>query len=122
MRRALLIGVILAVGCASSRPWGHASLLAGHPQRTIEIAVSQHGFSLSRVIVHVGETIEVVFTRTTERTCAKRVVVSLDADQRVERDLPVGVPVALTLRFDRSGELGYSCSMGMFGGVIDVEP
>lgn len=122
MRGALAFVVFVAIGCASSRPWGRASLLAGHPERTIEIAVSQRGFSLSRVTVHAGETVELVFTRTTERTCAKRVVVSLDADHRIERDLPVGVPVALTLHFDRPGELGYSCSMGMFGGVIDVEP
>ena len=122
MRASLAISGILAVGCASGPPWGRASLLARRPQRTIEIAVSQHGFSRSRVTVHAGETVDLVFTRTTEHTCAKRVVVSLDVDQRIERDLPVGTPVALTLHFDHPGELGYSCSMGMFGGVIDVEP
>lgn len=122
MGRVLAMSSIVAVGCASSTPWGRASLLAGQPQRSVEIAVSQHGFSLARVTAHTGETINLIFTRTTERTCAKRIVVSLDADQRIQRDLPVGIPVAVTLHFDRPGELGYSCSMGMYGGVIDVEP
>ena len=118
----IALGITTAADCGSQRPWGRASLLAGAPARTIEIDVSEHGFSTAKVPVRVGETVEIVFKRTTERTCAKRVVVSLDANQRVERDLPVDAPVALTLHFDRPGELGFSCSMGMYGGVIDVEP
>ena len=122
MSRIAVLGLLLAPACASQPPWGRANLLAGTPSREVDVEVSQHGFSTTKVPVRVGETIQLVFKRTTEHTCAKRVVVSLDADRRVERDLPVGAPVALTLHFDRPGELGFSCSMGMYGGVIDVEP
>ena len=113
---------LAAAGCASQRPWGRAGLVTASASREVDIEVSQRGFSTTSVPVRVGETVEIVFTRTTERTCAKRVVVSLDAGQRVERALPVGAKVALTLHDDRPGELGFSCSMGMYGGVIDVEP
>ena len=116
------MSALIAAGCASHARWGRASLVTSQAARTIPIQVTDHGFSTGTITVRAGETVELVFTRTTEHTCAKRVVLSLDAEQRVERDLPVGVPVAVDLHFDRPGELGYSCSMGMFGGAIEVEP
>ena len=122
MTARTMFAAVLVSACASPRPWGAATMVPSPPARTVTIEVSNHGFSTTQVPVHVGEVVTLVFDRTTEHTCAKRVVLSLDADRRVERDLPVGTPVAITLRFDHPGELGYSCSMGMYGGVIDVAP
>jgi len=75
-----------------------------------------------RVTVTAGEVVDLVFTRTVEHTCVTTVIVSLDARTRIERPLPVDVPITVTLRFapNQRGELGFSCPMSMIGGAIDV--
>ncbi|HVV85901.1 MAG TPA: cupredoxin domain-containing protein [Kofleriaceae bacterium] len=88
--------------------------------RTVAITIGEHGFEPDRVEARAGEEVELVFTRRVEHTCVTRVVLSLDADRRIERDLPLDRPVVVRLSFDRPGELGFSCPMGMHAGVITI--
>lgn len=88
--------------------------------RTIAISITKAGFEPDSVDVDTGENATFVFTRKVERTCVKRVVLALDDDHNIERDLPMGQPVAITLSFDRVGELAFACPMGMHGGAIRV--
>lgn len=113
--------VIALAACASSTPWGHATTAEPTPRKVIDIAVTRTAFAPDRVVVHVGDAVTLRFTRTVERTCAKQVIVGLDADHEISRDLPVGTPVDIGLSFDRPGELVYSCGMRMLGGTIVVE-
>ncbi|CAN5917806.1 hypothetical protein BH11MYX2_BH11MYX2_04660 [soil metagenome] len=107
--------------CVQSSPAGRATEMpAMSSARPIEIAVTSRRFDPSSVDVTIGETATIVFTRKVQRTCVKRVVVALDDQHNLERDLPVDQPVALTLSFDRAGEVGFSCAMMMQGGVIHV--
>ena len=88
--------------------------------RRIAISVDEEGFSPRKIEVAKGERVSLVFYRTTDRTCAKKVLVYLSDDETVERDLPLGRPVAITVRFARAGELGYACAMGHVAGIIRV--
>ena len=118
--RVLLVPVALAA-CAAPMPWGHAvEPVRGDAGRPIPIAITKHGFDPSEISVAAGETVRLIFTRRVERTCVKRVVVSLDQDRTLERDLPLDTPVSVTLQFDRPGELGYACPMARHGGKIVV--
>lgn len=127
MTRPSLVGSCLtfafaAIGCAATQPSGRAHQVDAPPIRTIEISATKHGFEPNQVSVRVGEVVSLRFTRTVERTCAREVIVSLDGGRKLTRKLPVGTPVSIDLRFDRSGELGYSCEMSMMGGSIVVQP
>lgn len=114
--------VLLAVAaCVHPPAAAHAVVsTASAATRNIAIAVTARGFEPDSVDVDLGETATMVFTRKVERTCVKRVIVALDDDHNIERDLPIGAPVAITLTFDRPGELGFWCAMAMRGGAIHV--
>ena len=88
--------------------------------RTIGVSVNARGFTPDSLEVETGSVTTLVFTRRVERTCVKRVVVGLDAEHSLERDLPIDQPVAITLRFDRAGQLTFSCAMGMRFGSIRI--
>ena len=115
-----MFGIVVA--CASPRPWGAAAVVAESPTRTVEVSASRKGFAPDRVVTKVGERLRLRFTRVTATSCAKRVVISLDADHQIRRDLPVDVPVEVTLELTRAGEIGFSCSMAMLGGTIEIRP
>ena len=112
---------LLVSACASPAPWGLAIEAPPAPNaRAIPVTVTAHGFEPNRIEVASGETATLVFTRRVEHTCAKQVIVELDGKHDLTRDLPVDQPVAVTLRFDRPGELGFTCGMKMFGATIVV--
>lgn len=120
----LLVYALIAItaACASQPPSGRATAVATLAARTIDVEVQRHVFSPATIDVRRDETVTLVFTRTAERTCAKRVVISIDGSHKVERDLPLNKHVPVTLHFDQAGEIEYACSMGMMGGVIKVGP
>lgn len=123
MNRAVAIALIAIalVGCAPRTPWGRATVApASTATRVVPIEVTRDGFVPKRIVVRTGEAVTLTFTRRVERTCVTHVVLSLDAETRIERELPVGEPVAITLRFDAPGEIGMSCPMNMHGATIEV--
>lgn len=89
--------------------------------RRIEVTVTEDGFTPEKIAVKKGEPVLFVFTRKTDRTCAKEVIIYLGDDQKIEKKLPLDQPVEIAATFARSGELGYSCAMGHIAGVIQVE-
>lgn len=117
------VWALMLVACTSSMQWGGATLATPPPAaRAIEITALRTKFDPNQISVRVGEIVRLRFTRTTGNSCAREVVVSLDGQHQIRRELPVGVPVEIALRFERSGELGFSCGMAMLGGSIDVRP
>ena len=61
-----------------------------------------------------------VFTRKTDQTCTKSVVIKLGDGNKLERDLPLDKPVEIAMTFPKAGKLGYACSMDMAKGIIVV--
>ena len=115
------LAAMALAGCVSSRPWGAAiEVPATSGSRTFPIAITKHGFEPRSLTAQVGDTVDLVFTREVEKTCVTRVIVSLDETRTLERELPLGKPVHVILRFDRPGNLGFHCPMDMYGGSIDV--
>ena len=62
-----------------------------------------------------------VFTRKTEATCTKTVVITLDDKSTIERDLPLDKAVEVAVTVPQAGKLGYACAMDMNKGVIVVQ-
>ncbi len=119
MHRAL-VAVALA-GCAPHTPWGRAVLApAASAERVIEVDVTPDGFEPKHFLVQSGESLTFLVTRRVEHTCVTSVVLSLDVDSRIERELPLDEPVPITVRFEAPGELGMSCPMNMYGATIQI--
>jgi plastocyanin domain-containing protein len=96
-----------------------AALAATEPEpRRIELKVTDQGFVPDEVKVKKGEPLQLVVTRTTDQTCAKKIVVK---EAGVSKDLPLNQPVTIALTPQKAGELKYACGMNMLTGVLLVE-
>lgn len=87
----------------------------------IAIAVTEDGFAPDHVKVTHGQPTVLVFTRTTDATCAKAVILELGDGTKVKKDLPLRHPVEIAATFAKAGELRYACSMDMISGVVTVQ-
>jgi plastocyanin domain-containing protein len=92
---------------------------ADAPHR-IEIQVTKRGFDPAEVTVPAKTPVTLVFTRKTDATCAKSIVLTLDDGKKIERALPLDTPVEIAATFPKAGTLGYACSMNMTKGTIVV--
>ena len=91
------------------------------PTPRIAVAVTKQGFDPDSIVVPAKQPVTLVFTRKTEQTCTKSVVVTLDDGKTIERELPLDKPVEIAVTFPKAGKLGYACSMHMSKGVIVVQ-
>lgn len=113
---------ILAVSLVAALALPAAADPAAKPAPArLAIDVTPQGFAPDKLAVHAKEPVTLVFTRKTEQTCAKRVVIQVDDHTKIERDLPLDKPVEVAVTFPRAGTLGYACAMNMTKGVIVVQ-
>lgn len=114
---ALLLPVALLVAGAAS-----ADTPKPKPKDAsrIEIAVTKRGFEPDEITVPANKPVTLVFTRKTDQTCTKSVVLTVDG-KKIERSLPLDKPVEVAVTFPKAGKLGYSCSMDMAKGIIVVQ-
>ena len=107
---------------AASTPTSGGPASAGAPAaapegRLIPIAVTDEGFSPSKIEAKTGEAITLRFTRTTKSDCLKAIAIP---ELKVERDLPMNTPVDVTIKPDKEGKLVFQCWMAMVKGTINV--
>jgi len=106
----------LAVLCATAMP-----ALAEPKEVRLAVTVTPKGFEPDAIKVPARTPVTLVFTRKTDETCARSVVITLDDGKKLERALPLDKPVEIAVTFPRAGKLGYACSMDMTKGVIVVQ-
>ena len=85
-----------------------------------DISITAKGFEPASVTVPAKTPLALVFTRKTERTCTKTVVIPLDDGTKIERELPLDKPVEIDVTFAKAGTLGYACGMNMTKGTIVI--
>ena len=101
-----------------------SSALADSPAKNparIDVRVTTRGFEPETITVPAKQPLTLVFTRKTDQTCAKTVVLTLDDGKKIERELPLDKPVEIAVTFPKAGKLAYACSMDMSKGVIIVQ-
>ena len=86
-----------------------------------EIAITRAGFEPGSIKVPGKTPVTLVFTRKTDATCTKSIVVAVDDGKTIERELPLDKPVEIAATFPKSGTLEYACSMNMNKGTIVVQ-
>jgi plastocyanin domain-containing protein len=86
----------------------------------VAISVTEKGFEPENVSVPSGKPVTLVFTRKTDSTCAKEVVIPLDG-QKIEKKLPLDEAVAVEVTFPKAGQITYACGMDMVKGIVTVQ-
>jgi plastocyanin domain-containing protein len=99
----------LAAGCGPKAPAG--------PMR-YQITVGADGYAPDHVKARAGQEVVLVFTRTTDRTCATEVVIP--SEHRTVA-LPLNQPVEVKLVPKEKGEISFTCGMQMFQGTVEVD-
>jgi len=90
---------------------------AKHP-KTVRISVSKDGFSPSSINVEEGYPVTLVFTRKDRKNCGNKVVFP---SLNITKNLPVGKPVTVVITPEKSGDIAFTCGMGMMKGNIVVQ-
>jgi plastocyanin len=90
-------------------------------QGRLEIRVTEQGFEPDHLKVAKGTPVTLAFTRQTDHTCAKQVVLQLGGGKKIEKELPLGQTVLVEATFAEAGELRYACGMDMISGVLSVQ-
>lgn len=88
------------------------------PAKTVELSVTEDGFEPANAKVKVGERVQLVVTRKTEKTCATELVM---ADYNIKVALPLNKAVTIPLEPKKTGVIKYGCGMNMITAVLTVE-
>lgn len=94
-----------------------ASSPAGAAVTTVDIAVTEDGFTPAQVTVPANTRIRLRFTRKVEQTCATEVVF---AALKIEKPLPLGQAVTIDLPPQPAGRLTFACGMDMYRGQLII--
>jgi RND family efflux transporter MFP subunit len=84
---------------------------------TIDIAITERGFTPPEVNVPPNTPVRLRFTRKVEATCATEVVLPA---LKITRALPLGTPVIVDLPPQPAGRLAFACGMDMYKGTVIV--
>jgi len=124
MRLLLVLGVAAVLGLVAcdkkADPVGaDAAPVAVADKGAIAVVVDSDGFKPSSVKLKKGTPATLVFTRTTDETCATEVVFpQLD----IKKDLPKNTPVTITVPTDKEQKLTFQCGMGMYKSSVVIAP
>jgi hypothetical protein len=85
--------------------------------QSASVTVGETGFEPSRLRLRAGIPARLIFVRSTDKTCAKEIVIP---SLHIRRALPLNEPV--TVEFTpQKGEIGFVCGMNMLRGTVVVE-
>jgi RND family efflux transporter MFP subunit len=93
-----------------------AAVPAPAESREIAISLTEKGFEPARVTVPAGQ-VRLVFTRTTDATCATEVVFPA---RDLRKALPLNVPTSVVFAAATAGEIAFACGMDMLKGTVVV--
>ena len=107
----ILFALSVALSCASGALACGRGEAIPEESGNVAVTVDAKGFVPSSVAVKVGAPASLIFTRTTEGTCAKQVVFP---ELHITKDLPLHTAVAVNLPTDRARTWTFQCGMGMY--------
>ena len=85
--------------------------------QVVAVVADERGFTPAAVETQKGSKLTLRFTRTTDATCADKVVFP---EAGIEKDLPLKQPVDVDIPTGQAKTLGFQCGMGMFKSSVVV--
>lgn len=116
--RYALLSTALTVGAAGCSKKANGAAASSQPARVVAITASNNGFAPLKVEVKKGQSLTLRFTRTSDETCAKKVVFP---DLGIKKDLPLNKAVDVPVPTTKPRTLAFQCGMGMFKGSVVVD-
>ncbi len=98
-------------GGSSPRP------VVANGDQVIAVTADEHGFTPAAVETQHGSKLTLRFTRTTDSTCADKVVFP---EAGIEQALPLKQPVDVVIPTDKARTLAFQCGMGMFKSSVVI--
>jgi plastocyanin domain-containing protein len=89
--------------------------------KRFDVTVTENGFDPDKLTVPAAQPVTLVFTRKTDQTCVKKVILDLGDGKKEERELPLDKPVEIAATFPKAGQLRYACGMDMMSGTLTVQ-
>lgn len=114
MHRTVL-AVALALAACGGSPAAPETAAVDPAARRVDVLVSGAGYTPDRIEATAGEALTLVFLRADAMNCGEELVFR-DTDRKVV--LPVGEKVEVAVTAPASGELAFTCGMGMYDGRI----
>jgi plastocyanin domain-containing protein len=114
-RNAAFGAVLTLAVVAACKPKATADVPTSGP---VKVVVDADGFAPSHVTFKKGAPASLVFTRTTDETCATQVVFP---DLGITKDLPKGSPVTIDVPTDKPQNLTFQCGMGMYRSAVVIQ-
>lgn len=84
----------------------------------LRIIADERGYTPSSITIKRGTSATIQFMLTTDQTCAQDLVIP---DLKIEKKLPLNVPVNIEIPASEPRTYGFECGMKMFKGSIIVE-
>lgn len=116
LARSRVLISLFVVGCVT--PSDAAPPAPSDSRPVIAITVGPKGYEPAQVKAPAGKPVRLTFTRASEVGCGQKLVIP---SEEIEKDLPLGEPVAVDLIVPTSGEVTFTCGMGMLKGAIVAE-
>lgn len=110
---AMSAGIVVSAGCKGRSVATGSTSAVG----VVPVIVDDNGFNPSSVTFKKGAPASLVFTRTSEETCATEVVLP---ELNVKKDLPKGKPVTIDIPTDKEQTLTFQCGMGMYKSAVVI--
>lgn len=109
VRPVLLLTLLIATSCRKNSP-------SSDPGQ-VDVTASDKGFQPSSITFKRGAPATLVFTRTTDDTCATEVVFP---ELSLKKDLPKNQPVAISVPTEKERTLTFQCGMGMYKSSVVI--
>lgn len=106
----LLLTVLVPFAACHKEDGGPKPVVADGDQ-TIDVTADERGFTPAAIETKTGSKLTLRFTRTTDNTCADKVVFP---EAGISKDLPLKQPVDVEVPTGAAKTLGFQCGMGMF--------
>ena len=127
IRSTLVLALALAVaplgGCdkahtAAPAPVSSAPVVAPKEGGAIAITADAMGFTPAEVRATAGVPLTLIFTRTSDNTCAKEIVFP---ELKVRRPLPLNQAVAIAMPTGEARTYRFQCGMAMWEGSVVIK-
>jgi len=113
----ILVALSATSACRKDDASGAAKPVVAVGDQIIAVTADERGFTPANVETKSGSKLTLRFTRTTDSTCADKVVFP---EAGIEKELPLKQPVDVVVPTDKARTLAFQCGMGMFKSAVVI--